>query len=433
MTESRIATLTELETGLKTSKVSSIPAQDERITQLDVMRGFAVLGIFLVNLFIFALPSGALTLPHLMGEQIPLNIGTWAFSEIFIEGTMRGLFSMLFGASALVFLSEARMTKYGAALAEQYYRRALLLILFGILHAYFLLNTLEVLYAYGIFGMFLFPLRQVNYRTLLTAGLALLAFGSISISTLIDNEGTQTTTSYVPMTSTEQKAFEMSVIGHMAEEIEGYKQGYFEIFSQQVEGVVEWHSMEMYNFHLFDVGGMMLIGMALFKMGILSGSRNTLFYTGLAILGYGLGGGLRSFNIFRIYVSDFDPNMIEFVYSSTFYDIDRLLIVLGHIGLIGLICKAPWLSFLTNAFAATGRMTLTNYVCQTVICVILFYGFGFGLVGSLERYELYGIVFLVWLAQVIFSIIWLKYFLFGPLEWIWRSLTYGKRVPNGTG
>ena len=97
--------------------------------------------------------------------------------------------------------------------------------------------------------------------------------------------------------------------------------------------------------------------------------------------------------------------------------------------LILLLCKQDWLSQITSRLAAVGRMALTNYIMQTVICVIVFTGIGFSLFGQLERHQLYYVVGGIWLLQLVISPIWLRYYKFGPLEWLWRSLTYWKRQP----
>ena len=102
---------------------------------------------------------------------------------------------------------------------------------------------------------------------------------------------------------------------------------------------------------------------------------------------------------------------------------------MGHIGAIMLLCKLPILALLKNALSAVGKMALTNYVMHSVFAMFIFTGAGFGLFGEFQRYELLYIVFLIWIFQLIASPIWLKYYNFGPLEWLWRNLSYNKRHP----
>jgi len=125
--------------------------------------------------------------------------------------------------------------------------------------------------------------------------------------------------------------------------------------------------------------------------------------------------------------SNFDPVIISKADQS--YQIGRLFTTLGHIGLFMLFIKSGILRFLQKSLAAVGKLALTNYLTHSVVTSIIFYGDGFALFGELERYELYYIVAAIWIMQLIFSPIWLKYFLYGPAEWVWRSLTYQQKQP----
>jgi uncharacterized protein len=111
------------------------------------------------------------------------------------------------------------------------------------------------------------------------------------------------------------------------------------------------------------------------------------------------------------------------------YEFSRLAMVFGHLGLLLLAIRAGALRWLQRGFAAAGQMALTNYIGQTLICTMLFYGFGLGLYGQLDRTQLYLLVLTIAAAEMTISIIWLKSFRFGPLEWVWRSLTYWKPQP----
>jgi uncharacterized protein len=111
------------------------------------------------------------------------------------------------------------------------------------------------------------------------------------------------------------------------------------------------------------------------------------------------------------------------------YDLGRVSIVLGHVGAIMLFAKTNILGGLKRSIAAVGKMALTNYIMHSLICMIIFTGVGFGLFGKLQRYELYFVVLAVWIFQLIISPIWLRHFYFGPMEWIWRKLSYRNNPP----
>jgi uncharacterized protein len=167
---------------------------------------------------------------------------------------------------------------------------------------------------------------------------------------------------------------------------------------------------------------MMLIGMALLKLGVFSGARRRRFYVALMLAGYTAGLLINGYTAYRTLESHFEP--INMWWNVATYDAGRLAMALGHIGLLIVIFQAGQLRWLTSRLAAVGQMALTNYLMQSLICTTLFYGYGFGLYGKLERYQLYYVVLGVWTFQLLVSPIWLHHFRFGPMEWLWRSLTY---------
>jgi uncharacterized protein len=408
-----------------------------RIAQIDVLRGFAVLGMFWIAVGAFGMPYAANALPTLLGTPSTLNLAIWATTEVYMEGAVRGLFSMLFGASALIYLDESRLASGGVAVVDRFYRRNLALILFGLIHAYLLLWPHDVLYVYGLIGLFLFPLRRAPTLVLFIGGLTLQALSDLEV----DWSAVASWLQGVPVpahgaagvaagaVSGEESARFLDWLRmQMGQELELYRSGYLDIFLAQVPEVMSQQSTALYQHRFFEIGGMMLIGMALYRWGLLSGRAPWGLYLALTLLGYGLGGWLRGTELYQAYAQGFDPLTVVRLEEGGL-DLWRLPVALGHVGLIGLLCRwggAPWL---TGPLAATGRLALTFYISQTVIAVTLFYGFGFGLFGSLERWQLV----LVWLAvallQMGVSVLWLRRFRYGPLEWVWRSLTHGQLQP----
>jgi uncharacterized protein len=169
----------------------------------------------------------------------------------------------------------------------------------------------------------------------------------------------------------------------------------------------------------------MFLGMAFFKLRILHGERTVKFYSVLMLIGYIIGLSINYYEVKLITDSNFDA--LKIYEASQTYSVGRLFVTLGHIGLFMLFIKSGIIGFLQSGLAAVGRMALSNYLMHSIITSIVF--LGFGLYGQLERYELYYVVFSIWIFQLITSPIWLKYFQFGPFEWVWRSLTYGKSQP----
>ncbi|HEX5654097.1 MAG TPA: DUF418 domain-containing protein, partial [Chitinophagaceae bacterium] len=115
--------------------------------------------------------------------------------------------------------------------------------------------------------------------------------------------------------------------------------------------------------------------------------------------------------------------------SFQYYELSRTLRSLGIFGFIMLLYKSGWFKWLFALMRPVGQMAFTNYMMQSLIGAVLFFGIGFGLFDQLQRYQIYYVVLAVWIVEIAWSHIWLRYFRFGPLEWLWRSLTYWKKQP----
>jgi len=170
---------------------------------------------------------------------------------------------------------------------------------------------------------------------------------------------------------------------------------------------------------------MMLLGIAFYKLNILSAQKSYRFYGIMALIGYSIGLCVNYYEVTMIMNSNF--SFLGFSKSYLTYDAGRIPIAMGHIAAIMLLCKLPILQWLKTRLAAVGKMALTNYIMHSVIALFFFTGAGFGMFGKLQRHELLYVVFSIWIFQLIISPIWLKYFQFGPVEWVWRNLSYQKK------
>ncbi|HEX2493322.1 MAG TPA: DUF418 domain-containing protein, partial [Steroidobacter sp.] len=194
-----------------------------------------------------------------------------------------------------------------------------------------------------------------------------------------------------------------------------------------------WYSQTNFLFThgLFDSMSMMLLGMALLRLGVLRGVASARAYALLAIIGYAAGLTVNLFETTRLEAAGFSVEAL--IQSYLTYDLGRVPTTLGHVGVIGLACRAGRLPSLMRAFAAVGRMALTNYLAQSFICLMVFTGAGLSLYGELERRELYYVVAAIWALELGWSGLWLRWFRFGPAEWLWRSLTYWRMQPMRRG
>jgi len=416
--------------------------QSKRINSLDVIRGIALLGILLMNINGMGLPF-AYSDPTISGGSEGLNLKVWIINNMFFEGTMRGLFTMLFGAGVILLTSRLEKSGAGIITADIYYRRILWLLLFGIINVYIFLWQGDILYPYAIFGLMLFPFRNSSVKKLISFGCFLIILGILwdisdyrnSLDTQKEGIEVQSLKEQGKTLNDEQKsALEKwdklktkKSEEEIQEKIEKMHQDYWDVLIEKVKGNQFMQTWVTYRFWPWDILSFMLLGMALFKLRVFHGERTNLFYIILLVTGYLIGLTINYFETKLLVDSKFDVMTISKVEQT--YQIGRLFTTLGHIGLFMLFIKSGILKFLQKSLAAVGKMALTNYLTHSVITSIIFYGDGFALFGELQRYELYYIVGGIWIFQLIFSPIWLKYFLYGPAEWIWRSLTYQQKQP----
>jgi len=417
---------------------------DERIFSLDAIRGFALLGILLMNICSFGLPEAAYENPAPAGGATGWNLFTWCLMSVIADGKMRAIFSLTFGAS--VYLLIDRLSRKGAAAeaADIHYRRMLWLLLFGLIHAYFIWGG-DILFPYAMMGLVLYPLRKLSPRALLTGAaiLVLIMTGEalreyyhtknlhseylqIQVS---EKEGKKLTSAQ----EEKKKEWEETVkdfspsAEDLKTETDAHLGSYFQLFTFRAKGVYRFHSYPIYApFPWFDILAMMLIGMALLKLGVLTGSCSSKFYLWMALLSFAIGLPAHSWWVWWYIKQQFSLDSWNF--TGLAYEIGRFT-AFGYIAVILLVIKSGVLRPVTRTLACVGRMAFSNYILTSLLCTTIFEGYGLGLFGKLQRYQLYGIVLLVWAVTLIVSPIWLRHFRFGPLEWAWRSLTYWKKQP----
>jgi uncharacterized protein len=411
----------------------------ERIPALDVLRGVAVLGILLLNIVGFGLVSQAYHDPAVQGGASGMDLWTWIMTSMLFEGAMRALFSMLFGAGMVLLSLRMEAQGLGIEAADVYYRRSSLLVLFGIVHAYFILWVGDVLFAYGLFGLFLFPLRKLSPAKLIALAAILTCFGTVfkvyqyhkqsrNHDLYLQASQFPENASLTPELQHARVAWESSVSRSKPDdeeiqaEIEKMHQGYIPLVLALAPVNRMRQSISNYTYNPWDVLPMMLLGIALYKLGVITAGLRLRSYLIIAASGYAIG-LLVNYNEVTTLVNN-NFSALSLTKASMTYHVGRIGMAIGHIGLIMIICKLPILGFLKRGLAAVGKMALTNYVLDSVICVFIFTGVGLALFGMLQRHDLYYVVAAMWTVKIIGSIIWLRYFRFGPLEWFLRSLAY---------
>ena len=427
------------------SSLAAPVSQGERIVILDSLRGIAILGILLMNIPSFGLPRVVGHDPSVLNEQ-GVNYSVWYLVNWIPEGTQRALFSMLFGAGVFLFTSRLEKKLEGVLPLDYFIRRQLWLITFSLIDVFILLWNGDILLDYAVLGLVMVAFRKKSGKFLLVGAavcfLLMLARenrdfyqdkkiihrGELAASRDTSvNKLTETEKENIgAMKAIKDRSLRENKIKRMERSIRKINGNYESVYEYRtalyVDAIVEYT-----YFGIWDVLLFMFIGMAFFKMGLLTGQAPTRTYLLLFVGGIGLG---LTISYFRLQPQiNYNFNWYEYTkhVKFSYYEVSRTCRALGIFGFIMLLFKSGWFKWFFALMRPVGQMAFTNYLMQSLLCGIFFNGIGWGMYGKLERVEVYYVVAAVWIFQIIFSHIWLRYFRFGPLEWCWRSLTYWKR------
>ena len=428
-----------------TAETARPVASAERIKTIDIVRGVALLGILLMNIHGFGM-DGSIFYSIIRGPHDTADFRIRAIIKSFFDGTMYGLFSMLFGAGMILFTMNKKETPGGGTVVEYYYRRLLWLVLFGIIHAYLIWGG-DILYLYGLVGMLLYPFRKTAAKWLFLLGILCIAIG-IFKSQLRYNETRGSRATYHEAVKAEKAGKKLTAEQQQAQaiwlerenrkpDLEGrdrhiskMRSDYGTIFDYRLPGQSIGRSWEIYH-NIWYMLCMMFIGMALFRLGFFSNKLSTSTYAMVLIIGYGIGIPMGLIIFFSTGVGLSLGAYVDAyrVPHGALDDFRRYFLCIGHASLIILVFRSRVIPWLMKGLSNVGQMAFTNYLMQSIICTLFFYGYGLGYYNHLKYHQLYFVVGAVWIFQIIFSAIWLHYFLFGPFEWLWRSLTYWKFQP----
>lgn len=402
---------------MKTSQ--PIPSK-ERIQALDFLRGFALLGILIMNVQLFALPMAAYINPTAYGDFSGLNKGIWIFSHLFADEKFMTLFSILFGAGIVLMTERAiARTRKSAGL---HYRRTFWLLIIGLLHAHLIWSG-DILVPYAVGAVFAFLFRKAKPVTLLICGILI-----ISVHTLL-YLFMGTTMEFWPPESLEMaKQSWIPSQELMQEQINALTGSLSEQVAFNSSEATFLETFVLLMILLWRACGLMLVGMAFYKWGILTAKRSRKFYTIGLVAGCALGLLITGYGMYTNFQAGFSFEYSMYLGSQWNYW-GSLFMGFGYICGIMLIAKSKMLPRLKDRLAAVGQMALTNYIMHSVICMFIFWGIGLGLMGTVDRWQQLLVVIVIWLLQILWSRPWLNNFHFGPLEWLWRSLTYMKRQP----
>ena len=321
---------------------------------------------------------------------------------------------MLFGAG--VILATQRRDQAGKRTWTYHYARTFWLLIFGMIHAYFIWYG-DILVTYALCGFVVYWFRNFSAPLLFFIGgisllIALLIMMSAGVAPADVQQGILR--DFVPNTA------------EIDREIAAYRGTWSDVQNARLIEVLDIQFAGIPFFLFWRAGGLMLIGMALFKLGVFSTTSSFKFYIRLLGVSGLIGFPLVAHSAVQLIGHNWDPSFSLLQHGGVYNYLGSIGVALFYVGGIMLIAKKTIWHALQTRLAAVGRMAFTNYILQSVIATGLFYGYGFGLFGAVERWRQFLIVLIIWAFQLWMSPVWLSKFRFGPLEWLWRSLTYFK-------
>jgi uncharacterized protein len=391
-----------------------------RLESIDVLRGVAVLGILLMNIRLFGMPFAAYFNPMAYGDISGINQWLFWLTSLFADQKFMTIFSMLFGAG-IVLMGE-RAEASGRSPAWLLYKRNTWLLVLGAMHAYLLWYG-DILVVYALCGFFVILFRRRSATTQFIIGLLMLAIGSalsfmagLSLENWPPDQLEEAISDWAPGAAL------------IAEEVAAYQGAWIDQQAHRVPHSFEFHTLVFLYWGFWRAGGLMLIGMAAYRWGLFSASLDPSRYRRLALIGLLIGLPIVAWGLFK---NEADGWIFEtgFFLNYQYNYWGSLPVSMAYVGLVMLWCQGARLARLRARMSAVGRMAFSNYIAQSVICTLIFYGHGLGLFGQMQRWQMFLVVIAVWTVLLLVSPWWLARFRFGPLEWLWRSLTYLKLQP----
>jgi uncharacterized protein len=459
--------------------VSPDPISYPRIPALDILRGIAVLAALAVSIWVF----GGFTL----NKQIQLlthpsggNYRLFATVSLLLEGKMMALICIVFGAGMVLY--RAKQMESNLAKAHDFIvRRQMWLIAFGVLNAIIFLWSYDLLFQLGVVGIILIPFVHLSPKKLLVAAVlfSLVFFGkqywnyaddrkalkkyeaviavekkikqdSIDLAKKdsINNIGKPIASINTTKDTAAEKVKKDTLTKAQAKDKEAWEgllkgmkydpkidsgkikamrntDGYGAIWDHLLRDSQSREARWTYQIGVWQLAMLMLLGMALFKIGFFTHQFSTGRYLLVAVVCIGIGLLLGWYRIYFHNATLIDYTRYikgHWLPFDFFIPAERSLMAIGYAGLIMAMLKIGKLSRCWQALADTGRLSLTNYLVQSIFCALFFTGFGMNNYGKLNQLELYWLVAEIWLVQIVFSVFWLRYFHQGPAEWLWHSL-----------
>ena len=415
----------------------------QRHGYLDALRGIAILGILPANIPLFALPIMASSDPP------PLSAETWPGAlahlgtRMFVDYKFITIFSLLFGVGLA--LIHDRCTARGRPFARLYLRRLFVLAGFGAAHVVFLWYG-DVLLFYAMCGLCAMWLSGRSPRLLTQLGCAAIALPALfllGVTILVATlQQTDSGAGWLAEAAAQMQppAADVHFVNlSFAQRLQHWGSPELELFTFAHGSYVEMIVVRLLNYAMSSIFfalyfswrtfGLFLIGMAMLKAGwFVDPVGHPRPFARLTGFGFGLG---VPFQLFSVYLAASGFGAYANGWLAEFCQYAGSLgVAMGYVGAVGLVYRRWPAISLVQRLSAVGRMALSNYILESVLCVLVFYSFGLGLFGTIDRASLLVVVLAVWTVALAWSPVWLARYQFGPLEWVWRRLTYGKSLAS---
>ncbi len=389
-----------------------------RIDTLDILRGFALFGILVINIQLFAMVQATLINPTATGPITGLDYAIWLVSHVVFFEKFIAIFSMLFGAGIVLMTTRAGQP----GMMALHYRRMVWLLVIGLGHAYFIWAG-DILVTYALLGMILVLARNWSARALMLLGLGFLAL-KLGIAAALGFA--------IPLLPAEEvRAIEaenwVPDAAQLAAEISAYQGSYMQQMPMRAAQTLDFHLFVVPTETLHFAGAMMAFGMAAMKSGFLQGDWSASDYRRVAFAGLALGLPLIVLGVVLNERQGWDM-LFSLYFGRMFNSAGAPLVAVAYVALV-ILAARRFGPTMKAVFTPVGRMAFTNYLAQSVICTAIFYGHGLGLFMQTDRLGQILVVLAVWVAMPIWSRAWLARFRFGPAEWLWRSLSYRRLQP----
>src|SRR3990167_3448061 len=399
-----------------------------RLVTLDAMRGFAVMGILAMNIVAFAMPEMAYVSPKAYGGETSSDIAAWAIGFLLFDGKMRGLFSILFGASMLLIIDRAESG--GQDPSTVHYRRMAWLAVFGLCH-YFFIWWGDILFLYAAVGCIAFGFRHWDARRLIKWAIGLFTLGTVLTSLFFGAQLAVASAADNPVSPMAEAGRDVrdeyaKIDGEVTEELALYRGPYLPILNSRLDTAINPFIGVLMT--IWETLPLMMLGMALFRNGFLTGAWTAADYRRTARR-WLLPGVLLTLPVGWLQWRSGFGYIVGVNAFMGWAGPGRLMMTIAYAALLILLIQRLGASVGIARVAATGRAAFSNYLGTSIVMTTIFYGYGLGFFGDVGRWTLYLWSIAMWALMLLWSKPWLDRYRYGPLEWLWRSLARGQFQP----